>query len=56
MQIIQGGKEPDPEPEDTFLKDLLLTRAQIETMLIQKQITREQFEKLIGEVMPYAHN
>jgi hypothetical protein len=50
MQIIQGDKQPDPEPEDTFLKDMLLTRPQVETMLIDKQITREQFEKLIEEI------
>ena len=46
MQIIKGGK---PEPEDTFLKDVLLTHTEVDTMLIKEQITREQYDKLIKE-------
>jgi hypothetical protein len=55
MFIIKGGA-PEPEPEeDTFLKDLLLTRADIYDYVIKDMITEEQYNRLIQEV-PNSNN
>jgi hypothetical protein len=53
MQIIQGGK---PEPPDTFMQDIMLTCRDIDRMLINEQITKKQFSKLIKEVDVYANH
>ena len=51
MYIIKGDKpEPNPEPEHTFLDELMLTHAEVDLMLIREQITREQYDKLIKEI------
>jgi hypothetical protein len=59
MQIIRGGIEDRTrliESADTFMHDLMLTCRDIDRMLIKKQITKEQFSKLIKEVDVYANH
>jgi hypothetical protein len=56
MQIIKGGKPDPPKPEDTFMHDLMLTCRDIDRMLIDGQINKEQFSKLIKEVDVYANH
>jgi hypothetical protein len=54
MQIIQGGKKggkkPEPENLDTFLKDLLLTHEDICRMLETGQIGKARYDQLKGEL------
>jgi hypothetical protein len=56
MQIIQGGKQPDPEPvEDTFLEEIIITALELNYWFNQGQLTLKQHFKLSQEV-PHSNN
>lgn len=55
MQIIKGGKEPEPTPEDTTIKDMMLTQDDLDRFLKEGSITMTQYDKLSEEV-PHSDN
>jgi hypothetical protein len=56
MKILDGGKPAPEEPKDTFMSEIMLTCGDIDGMLLEEQITQEQFWKLIKEVNIYANH